>query len=182
MWQVICLINQDKCNEALLFASMKHEGQKMKQPIVSYVTHLQGVCLEAVNGCLNSGVDVDLEKVIIVSLLHDTLEDTETTYDDIDIKFGKDIADAVQALTKNDKLPNGEQMKDSLQRIQKQGREVAIVKLADRIFNLKDIPMSWNKEKVDVYREEAKMILEQIGFYNEYMAERLRFKIDCYKK
>lgn len=42
------MINQDKCNKALLFAASKHEGKKMKQPIVSYVTHLQGVCMEAV--------------------------------------------------------------------------------------------------------------------------------------
>ena len=73
-------------------------------------------------------------------------------------------------------------MNDSLKRIQKQCKEVAIVKLADRIFNLKDIPMGWSEEKVDLYREEAKMILEQIGYYNEYMVDRLRLKIDCYKK
>ena len=42
---VIWLINQDKCNEALLFDWIKYEGQKMKQPIVGYVAHLQGVCL-----------------------------------------------------------------------------------------------------------------------------------------
>jgi hypothetical protein len=45
----------------------------------------------------------------------------------------------VQVLTKNDDLPKKEQMKDSLYRIKKQGREVAIVKLADRSFNLKDV-------------------------------------------
>ena len=38
------VINQDKINKALLFASVNHEGQKMKQPDVSYVAHLQGVC------------------------------------------------------------------------------------------------------------------------------------------
>lgn len=176
------MINQDKCNEALLFASIKHEGQKMKQPVVSYVTHLQGVSLEAISGCLNSGVDVNLEKIIILSLLHDVLEDTNATYEEVENRFGKDIADGVKALTKNKKLPKIEQMKDSLQRIKEQGREVAIVKLADRIFNLKDVPVNWDNEKVDLYREEAKIILKEIGFNNEYMASRLKSKIDNYKK
>ena len=77
------MINQDKINNALLFAAKKHEGQRMKQPDVSYVAHLQGVCLEAINGCLNSKKAVDLEKVIILALLHDTIEDTCTTYEEV---------------------------------------------------------------------------------------------------
>ena len=63
------MINVDKVNEALLFASIKHDGIKMKQPNVSYTTHLQGVCLEAVSGCINSNANVDIEKIIILSLL-----------------------------------------------------------------------------------------------------------------
>lgn len=176
------MINQNKCNEALLFASIKHEGQKMMQPNVSYVTHLQGVCLEAISGCLNGDIDVNLEKVIILSLLHDTLEDTETTYDEIEIKFGKDIAEGVKALTKDENLPKDEQINDSIERIKKLGKEVAIVKLADRTFNLKDVPSSWDEDKVNLYREEASLILKKLGFNNEYMAKRLKEKIDCYKK
>ena len=57
-----------------------------------------------------------------------------------------------------------------------------IVKLADRTFNLKDIPLNWDEEKVNSYKEEAKIILKELGFNNEYMAKRLRAKIDCYKK
>ena len=63
----MCVINQDRCNEALLFAAIKHDEQKMMQPKVSYVAHLQGVCLEAISGCLNSNANVNLEKVIILS-------------------------------------------------------------------------------------------------------------------
>ena len=177
---VIYVINQDRCNEALLFASQKHEGQKMKQPDVCYVTHLQGVCLEAISGCLNFKCDVDLEKVIILALLHDTMEDTNTTYQEIKEKFGKEIADGVCALTKNEELPKEFCMKDSLNRIKNQSVEVSIVKLADRIFNLKDIPYNWDKEKVDSYREEAKLILKELGDVNQYMKNRLTEKINKY--
>ena len=174
------MVNQDRCNAALLFAAQKHEGQKMKQPIVSYVTHLQGVCLEAIFGCLNSKCDVNLEKVVILALLHDTMEDTNTTYEEIEEKFGKDIADGVNALTKDENLSYEKKMMDSLIRIKAQGAEVSIVKLADRIFNLKDVPTGWSKEKVDSYREEAMVILKELGENNKYMANRLSEKIKEY--
>ena len=44
----------------------------------------------------------------------------------------------------------------------KQGREVVIVKLADRTFNLKDIPLQWSENKVESYKEEAKLILKEV--------------------
>lgn len=174
------MINQDKVNEALLFAAIKHEGIKMKKPDVAYVAHLQGVCLEAVCGCLNGNVNVDLEKIMILSLLHDTIEDTDVTYGEIKDKFGEEIANGVMALTKNDNLPYEIRMKDSLDRIKKQSVEVSIVKLADRLFNLKDIPPTWDANKVQSYREQAKIILSELGSSNEYMAKRLQEKINNY--
>lgn len=176
------MINQNKVNEALLFAAAKHEGQKMKQPVVSYVTHLQGVCLEAINGCLSEGKTVDLEKTIILALLHDTIEDTNTTYSEVEEKFGEDIAKGVLALTKDESLPHDQRMKDSLRRIKEQSVEVAIVKLSDRIFNLKDVPLQWNEEKVNDYKNQASLILNELGFANSYLANRLKEKIESYKK
>lgn len=175
------MINQDKINEVLLYASIKHGKQKMKQPDVSYVTHLQGVCLEAISGCLNSDdASIDLEKVIILALLHDTIEDTDATYEDVKDRFGKSVADGVLALTKNYSLAHEEQMPDSLKRIKEQGKEVAIVKLSDRIFNLKEIPCKWDENKVNSYREQAKLILNELGYASEYLANRLSEKIGKY--
>lgn len=174
------MINVDKVNEALLFASIKHDGMKMKQPNVSYITHLQGVCLEAVSGCINSNADVDIEKVIILSLLHDTIEDTDATFEEIKEKFGEDIANGVNALTKNEELPYEQRMEDSLRRIKTQSVEVSIVKMADRLFNLKDVPLQWDNEKIDFYKKEAKLILKELGTCNEYMASRLKEKIGNY--
>lgn len=179
---VIEMINQDLINEALLFAAQKHEGMKMKQPAVSYVAHLQGVCLEAVTGCLNDSSTVNIEKVIILSLLHDTLEDTDATYNEIQEKFGLEIADGVLALTKNKSLPHEESMIDSLQRIKKQSKEVWIVKLADRLFNLKDVPQQWDAQKRESYKNQAILILEQLGEANNFLANRLQTKINLYNK
>lgn len=176
------MVNQDKVNEALLFAAKKHEGQKMKQPDVSYVAHLQGVCLEAINGCLNSQNHVDLEKVVILALLHDTIEDTNATYDEVKENFGKDIANGVLALTKDENIPHDDRMKDSLRRIKEQSVEVAIVKLSDRIFNLKDVPLKWDEAKVNQYKSQAQLILDELGSANEYLANRLKEKIENYKR
>lgn len=176
------MINQDKISEALLFAAKKHEGQKMKQPDVSYLAHLQGVCLEVVGGYLNSNKFFDIEKAIIISLLHDSIEDTNTTFEEIKNEFGEDIAKGVKALTKDESLPNEIKMMDSINRIKEQSVEVAIVKLADRLFNLKDVPFQWNKDKVLKYKEEAILILKELGYANEYMAKRLQDKIESYNK
>lgn len=176
------MVNQDKINNVLLFAARKHDGQRMKQPDVSYIAHLQGVCLEAINGCLNSKKSVDLEKVIILALLHDTIEDTGATYEEIKREFGEDIAIGVLALTKDESVPYDERMKDSLKRIKAQSLEVSIVKLSDRIFNLKDVPLQWDESKVNQYRSQAQLILDELGNANEYLANRLKSKIDNYKK
>ena len=175
------MINQDLINEALLYASNKHNGQYMKQPIVPYMTHLQGVCLEAINGCINeNNKDINLEKVTILALLHDTMEDTDATYEEVKDLFGEDVANGVLALTKNEKIPYSERMLDSINRIKKQSVEVAIVKLADRIFNLKDVPIKWDKNKILAYKEEAKLILKELGFASEYLSKRLQDKINVY--
>lgn len=176
------MINQDKINEALLFAAVKHEGIKMKQPDVSYVAHLQGVCLEAVSGCLNDDLDVNLEKVMVLALLHDSIEDTSATYEEINAIFGKDIANGVFALTKDEALPYEMRMVDSLERIKKESVEVSIVKLADRIFNLKDIPLMWDNSKIKSYKEQSVLILNELGSVSNFMANRLKEKIDNYHK
>ena len=77
-------------------------------------------------------------------------------------------------------MPDEERMKDSLMRIKAQSIEVAIVKLADRLFNLKDVPLQWDEDKIYSYREEAKLILNELGFANEFMANRLKDKIGTY--
>ena len=67
------------------------------------------------------------------------------------LNFGKDVADGVLALTKNENLPKEDRMRDSLERLLKQPKQVQIVKLADRITNLQAPPHYWTKEKIVNY-------------------------------
>ena len=78
---------------------------------------------------------------IQAALLHDTIEDTDTRFSEVEENFGLEVANAVMALTKNESLPKEEQMMGSLQRIKKLPYEVRSVKMADRITNLQKPPL-----------------------------------------
>ncbi len=78
--------------KALDFAKQKHEGQ-YRQENTPYITHCIDVALYAIENGENA-------YTAIVLLLHDVLEDTDTTYDEIETAFGKEIADDVQSLSK----------------------------------------------------------------------------------
>lgn len=159
------MINLEKFYDVLLFAIKAHQGQKMKFPSdVDYSAHIVGVTVTAVNFAKNEDVDMDL--LASVALLHDTIEDTNITYQDIENNFGKNVADGVLALTKNEIIEKEHQMGDSLNRILKLNKkEIAIVKLADRCFNTRCKVESWSNEKQKAYILEAEQICEKIGFY-----------------
>ena len=123
-----------------------------------------------------------IDLAISCAILHDTLEDTDTTYDELVNAFSKRVAEGVMALTKNTELPRKEeQMIDSLTRIQQQPVSVWGVKLADRISNLGKPPQYWDLAKKQKYAEEAKMILAYLGDANALLAARLREKIEHYQ-
>ena len=113
-------------------------------------------------------------------MLHDTIEDTNVTYEMIENKFGKSIADGVSALTKNDSLDKSIKMMDSIERIKTNRKEVAIVKLADRVYNLRCAPKGWSKEKQIAYVEEGKVIYDELGFANKYLSNKLLERINNY--
>jgi (p)ppGpp synthase/HD superfamily hydrolase len=116
-----------------------------------------------------------------VALLHDTIEDTATDFQELENKFGIDIAEAVSALSKNDTLPKGRQMQDSLDRIKALPTEVWSVKLADRITNLQPPPSHWDNEKKIKYHHEAQKILDTLGSGNACLSTRLASRIKEYE-
>jgi guanosine-3',5'-bis(diphosphate) 3'-pyrophosphohydrolase len=168
--------------EAIIFATYKHQekGQKVKGTELPYVVHLSTVAMEILMASSYTK-DFNLILAIQVALLHDTIEDTDATFDELKTRFGKDVATAVQALSKDEKLPKDNQISDSLARIKKLKREVWAVKLADRITNLQPAPAEWSVDKRKEYLKEAQMILDELGEGNPYLAERLKAKISEYR-
>ena len=138
------------------FASEKHTKQTVSGTKANYLLHISNVAMEILVAYSHSD-NFDVNFAIQVAILHNILEDTETNYDEIEIKFGNKIAKAVSALTKNKLiLTKSEMINDSLIRINKLEKEVGIVKLADRITNLQAPPKHWNKEKIQKYYNGAK--------------------------
>lgn len=173
-------INQDTLTKAWFFASKAHQNQKFPGSEMPYLTHIGNVMMEvfAVSYTLKNP-----ELALTCSILHDTIEDTEVTYEELERSFSKEIANGVMALTKNENFTTKkEKMLDSLQRIKEQAQEIWVVKMADRVANLGKPPHYWHQEKIEAYQEEARLILEHLGSANSVMAKRLAEKIDAYGK
>lgn len=173
--------DQEKYIKAWNFACHVHNGQLVSGTDLPYINHVGNVVMEAMAAIAND-MDIDNPDLLVMcSLLHDVIEDTNFSYDDIEREFGVAVAEGVSALSKNENLlSKAEQMKDSIERIRKQPKEVWMVKLSDRIANLQPPPKHWGKEKIDQYRNEAILILEILGEANRYLANRLKIKIDDY--
>ncbi len=156
--------NEKLVTRALFFATEKHKNQIMKHPAnMPYTAHVTGVMLNAIK--LASEVEnINYDLLVCSALLHDTLEDTDTLYEELEAEFGTHVADAVLALSKNPNLSKKDRMKDSIERIKKQPKEVAIVKLADRLFNVRDRVPTWSEEKIEEYKKETKLIFEELGY------------------
>ncbi|MBK7212182.1 MAG: bifunctional (p)ppGpp synthetase/guanosine-3',5'-bis(diphosphate) 3'-pyrophosphohydrolase [Bacteroidales bacterium] len=172
---------QDIYQKAIAFAAEKHqtENQLIPGTQLPYVVHLSNVAMEILCASFHSP-EFNLSLAVSAALLHDILEDTKTNRSELENKFGYSVADAVEALTKNTALPKSEKMIDCLTRIKKQPREVWAIKMADRITNLQKPPVTWDLEKKSEYCAEAKLILDQLGEGNEFLAQRLSEKIDEY--
>lgn len=174
---------QDDFQKALHFAADAHGDQKYPGKDYSYVVHLTLVAMEvtaAIAGAAAKGSSPDATLAVSCALLHDTLEDTGTEFDDLAKAFGTEVAEGVKALTKDKSVEKPRRMTDCLERIMARPKEVWMVKMADRITNLQPPPASWTAEKVAAYRIEAESILAALGGADSFLAARLAAKIKAY--
>lgn len=174
----------DELQEVWMLASNLHKGQQYggqrKGEQVEYINHIGSVTFEILSA-VGKAENMNAGLAIKCAVLHDTIEDTEASYDEIEDKFGQEVAEGVLALTKNETLSSKEKMmRDSLHRIQQQPKEVWAVKMADRICNLYAPPFYWTNDKKLNYIKEARLILTELKEGNAYLAKRLEQKIESY--
>ncbi|MBA6157205.1 bifunctional (p)ppGpp synthetase/guanosine-3',5'-bis(diphosphate) 3'-pyrophosphohydrolase [Tenacibaculum sp. S7007] len=175
-------MTQELYQKALKFAGQKHSNQKVPGTKANYLLHISNVAMEVIMA-YNFESSFNLNFAIQIAILHDTIEDTDTNYEEIKKIFGQDIAMGVQALTKNENLKSkSERMLDSLNRINTLQKEVGIVKIADRITNLQSPPEHWSREKIIKYHKEAQIISDLLKEKNNYLNKRLESKISDYEK
>jgi guanosine-3',5'-bis(diphosphate) 3'-pyrophosphohydrolase len=120
--------------DAASFASRAHHGQMRKDGKTPYVSHVFRVCLVA-----RDVFGFDDHRVLITALLHDTIEDTTTDFDDIEERYGQEIARWVAFLTKNKAMPDEERERDYIERLLQAPWQVQACKLADVFDNLSDL-------------------------------------------
>lgn len=150
-----------------------------------YFTHLETVS-KLSKQALDHDSSLDEGVLLSTAYLHDTIEDTEATSEDIFKIFGFIIADAVSALTKDKSLPKVEQMDNSLHRIIRMSKEVWVVKMADRIANLSQTLLlsdkKWSPEYKEYYRNEAILINYTLGGASPYLSKKLSLLINIYNR
>lgn len=165
---------------AFRFAGRAHRGQTYPgSDGLPYIMHISMVTMEVMGALAVEQVD-EPDLAMQCAILHDTIEDTEATYEQVAAEFGRPVANGVLALSKDSSLPKADRMADSLRRIREQPREVWIVKLADRISNLEPPPDYWSSEKRARYRDEAGDILAALGSASPYLSGRIQAKIGAY--
>ncbi len=171
--------SQDTYIKAYKFAALAHHSQKVTGTEIPYIQHLSFVSMEVI-AALSVEKERDGDLAVQCAILHDTIEDTNTTSEKIKSEFGLSVANGVLALTKDESLPKDLQMSDSLRRVKEQPQEIWMVKLADRISNLLPPPHHWTQERITRYREEAIFIYQELKGASPFLASRLAGKIEDY--
>lgn len=179
--------SQDKYIKAYWFAAEAHNGQLLPGTHLPYIVHVSLVAMEVTAALVVEQVD-NPDLAVQCALLHDTIEDTDVTYDDIKEQFGTDVADGVMALTIDETIEpdlgkfqiRWMQLEDYISRIKQQPREIWMVKMADRITNLQPPPNHWDDRMIEQYRKGAKLIYRELAEASGFLGERLRGKIDRY--
>jgi guanosine-3',5'-bis(diphosphate) 3'-pyrophosphohydrolase len=146
--------------KAMAFAAWKHREQRRKgRGSVPYINH--PIALAEVlwfEGRVRDPL------VIAAAILHDTIEDTETTSDELRGKFGVAVAEVVVEVTDVIWLRNRARKKLQVAKAAKSSQRAKLVKLADKICNLRDIkanpPPDWSLERRREYFDWAKSVVD----------------------
>jgi (p)ppGpp synthase/HD superfamily hydrolase len=170
---------QSLYQNAIQFAGEKHYCHKLPAVKANYVVHLSNVAMEVMIASFHTK-NFDVNFAIQVAILHDTLEDTDTSFLELESEFGSKIAQAVLALTKDEYMQAEKQMADSIERIKTLPHEIWAVKLADRITNMQEPPSHWHKDRKLRYKNESDVIYQELKDGNPYLAKRLKEKIKWY--
>ena len=167
--------------KAINFAAFAHLGQTVPGKPYSYLAHITTVAMEVLVAVSEINY-VDADLAVQCAILHDVLEDTDVTSEEIENEFGLSVCKGVSALTKNAKLSKRDRMLDSIERILIESPEIGMVKMADRITNLQKPPEHWFEDQIAGYYEEAMVIYQSLGHLNSHLSDRLKMKMGEYKK
>jgi guanosine-3',5'-bis(diphosphate) 3'-pyrophosphohydrolase len=137
--------------KAIAFAAHKHSRQRRKDAAASpYINHPIAVAT-----VLASEGEVSDEAILLAAALHDTVEDTQTTFEELEEHFGLEVAGLVRELTDDKSLEKGERKRLQIEHARESSIRAKQLKIADKICNIRDItvspPANWSLERRSDY-------------------------------
>ena len=148
--------------KALAFAADKHRHQRRKDREASpYINHP----IDLANILVNEA-RVDDPVVLVAAILHDTVEDTDTTPDELTAHFGPEVSAIVAEVTDDKSLPKQERKRLQEEHAPRASFRAQQVKLADKISNLRDLsarpPATWDLERRRAYFDWCKRVVDGV--------------------
>lgn len=152
--------------KALAFAADKHRDQRRKNADASpYINH--PIALADV---LANEAGITSAEVICAALLHDTIEDTETSVEELQVNFGAAITGYVLEVTDDKNLPKAARKQLQIDGASGLSESAKLVKLADKICNLRDMvehaPLGWDITRKREYFDWAKAVVDRLWATN----------------
>ena len=145
--------------KAANFAAQKHRDQRRKDKDISpYINHPISVAK-----IISEIGNVEDPEVLSAALLHDTLEDTKTTPEELIDNFGERVCSLVQEVTDDITLPKLERKQRQIDHAKEISGDAALIKLGDKISNVTDItktaPTNWDSRRRLEYFEWAEKVI-----------------------
>jgi (p)ppGpp synthase/HD superfamily hydrolase len=142
------------------FAAARHVHQRRKgeaaEPYMNHLTEVADLVAQATRGS-----DPD---VLIAAVLHDTVEDTETTLEEIEAAFGERVAELVAEVTDDKSLPKQTRRDLQVEHAAHASRGAQIIKLADKTSNLRALasspPQGWSDQRIAEYVDWAGRVVD----------------------
>lgn len=150
--------------EVLRFASEKHRYQHRKDGMTPYINHpIQVAHLLSSHG--------ETDPVLLAgALLHDTIEDTNATAEELKNKFGQEVLDLVLEVTDDKNLPKEERKQQQIEHAKDSSHRAKLLKLADKICNITDImdcpPEGWREERKVQYLQWSVQVVKNVRGVN----------------
>ena len=161
------------------YAAHKHRRQRRKGSTKRpYIGH----CIEVAR-LIAQVAKVNDGNILAAAILHDTVEDTRTTPEDIRNEFGRPVEDLVREVTDNKMLDRKERKEMQVQKAPTLSPGAKLIKLADKISNVREIgsdpPEKWDDERRHEYFEWAKRVVAAMGEVNPELEAHFASVVDA---
>jgi guanosine-3',5'-bis(diphosphate) 3'-pyrophosphohydrolase len=147
---------------AAAFAADKHRDQRRKDAAATpYINH--PLALARILSAEGGVTDV---ATLCAALLHDTLEDTKTSADELEREFGAEVRRLVEEVSDDKSLAKAERKRLQIEHAAHISDKAKLVKLADKIANLRDVadspPHRWTRKRQQDYFDWAKQVVDRM--------------------